>query len=294
MTKGVLSALTAFLIWGLFPLYFKQLAQVPPEQVLAHRVVWSLVLVMAVLAWQGRWRWLAEAGRNLAQTGRMAAAAVLLALNWWVYVWSVINGHVVEASLGYFLNPLVNVLLGYAVLGERLRRVQWAAVALAAAGAAILTWQTGRVPWIALVLAASFGLYGLLRKQAPLGPLEGLGFETLVLAAPAVLAMAWWTWQGSAAFPAADFATNAWLVGTGPITAVTLLFFAAGARALPLATLGFLQYLTPTLQFALGVWVFQEPFGLEKLLGFAVIWIALAIYSGEGWWAARRRRSAGP
>ena len=194
----------------------------------------------------------------------------------------------IDSSLGYFINPLVNVLLGYTVLHERLRRLQWVALALAASGVLWLTVHAGQLPWIALALAGSFGLYGLLRKIATLGPLEGLTLETLLLAPLALLAMAFWWHQGSNVFPAPDASLNALLMATGPLTAIPLLLFAAGARSVSLTTLGLLQYIGPTIQLVLGVWLFNEPFGGARLAGFVLIWLALAIYSAESWWFEQR------
>lgn len=294
MHSGPLSAALAFVMWGLFPLYFRAVAHVPPPQVLAHRIAWSLAFVLLVLAARWRWAGLLGALRAPRVIAVSALSALLLSSNWGVYIWSVQNGHVVEASLGYFINPLVNVVLGFAVLHERLRRAQWAAVALAAAGVAWLTWQGGQPPWIALFLAATFATYGLLRKTAPLGPLDGLALETLLLAPLALGAIALWVGAGSDAFVEGDAATRWLLVAAGPVTAVPLLLFAAGARRITLATLGLLQYIGPTLQLLLGVWLFGEAFGADRMVGFGAIWLALALYSAEGWWHARRPAAAAP
>lgn len=290
MNPGILYAASAYTCWGLFPLYFRQLAAVPATEVLVHRVVWSFVLMAMLLAIRRQWAWLGPALRNPKVLGAFAASALLLSVNWLTYIWSVTHGHVVEASLGYFINPLVNVLLGCVVLHERLRRVQWAALGLAAAGVVWLGVLAGRPPWIALVLAASFGTYGLLRKVAVLGAVEGLALETLLLAPLAFLVFGWWAVQGGGHFPAPDLATNLWLIGVGPITAVPLLLFAAGARRVSMTTLGLLQYIGPTLQLAIGVWLFGEPFGQGRLVGFALIWAALVVYTADGWQVARRRR----
>jgi chloramphenicol-sensitive protein RarD len=209
-------------------------------------------------------------------------SALLLAGNWLLYVYAVQSGQVVEASLGYFINPIVSVLLGVLVLHERLNKAQWAAVALAAAGVLWLTLLAGHLPWIALALAISFGLYGLLRKTATLGALEGLALETLLLAPLVLPALAWWTFSGRGAMAQGDPALAAWLVIGGPLTALPLLLFAASARRLPLATVGLLQYMSPTIQLALGVWVFHEPFDRSRLLGFGFIWAGLALYSVDG------------
>jgi len=290
MNAGILYAALAYAAWGVFPLYFRQVAQVSSLEIVLHRTVWSLVFVLLVLAAMRRFAVLAPVFRQPRQLGLFLISALLLSGNWLVYVWAVNNNHVIDASLGYFINPLVYVLLGYLVLHERPRPVQWAAVGLAALGVGWLTWQGGQLPWIALVLAGSFGLYGLMRKTASLGTLEGLALETLLLAPVAVPALAIWTWQGTSAMAQADGATLGWLLFAGPMTAVPLLLFAAGARRIPLATLGLLQYIGPTLQFAIGLWVFREPFEPQRLLGFVLIWTALAVYSAEGLWTARQAR----
>ncbi|HEY0818054.1 MAG TPA: EamA family transporter RarD [Rhizobacter sp.] len=287
MSTGALYAALAFALWGIFPLYFRQIATVPSGEILVHRIVWSLVFVLVVMALRRQWAWVKPVLSQPKVLLAFAASAVLLSANWLVYIWAVNNGHVIDASLGYFINPLVNVLLGYTVLHERLRRAQWVALALAAAGVLWLTFLAGHLPWIALALAGSFGAYGLLRKVAVLGALEGLTLETLLLAPLAAAVLGAWMWQGTSVFPAPEASTNFWLIAAGPITAVPLLLFAAGARRISLTTLGLLQYIGPTIQLALGLWLFHEPFSAERLMGFALIWAALALYSIEGWWRSR-------
>ncbi len=287
-SKGVLSAALAYACWGLFPLFFKLLGHVSPAEVVAHRTVWSLLFVLLVLAVMKRFAWMRDLLGKPRVLAAFALSALLLACNWLVYVWAVQNDHVLDASLGYFINPLVNVALGFLVLHERPRKLQWLAVGLAAAGVLWLTLQAGRLPWVALVLAFSFGFYGLLRKIAPLGALEGLTLETLILTPVAIAALAWWSWQGHGALVAGDGATLALLLLAGPLTAVTLLLFASGARRIPMTTLGLLQYIAPTLQFGLGVWIFHEPFQPARLIGFALIWLALAVYSLESLWTRWR------
>ena len=259
MSRGVAYALLAYLAWGLFPLYFRLLAGVGAVEIVLHRVVWSLVFLLALLAALRRWQWLAPVVRQPRVLGASALSALLLAGNWTLYVWAVMNGRVIDASLGYFINPLVNVLLGAVFLHERLRPAQWAAVALAAAGVAWLALRGPQWPWVGLAIAFSFGLYGLLRKTAALGAIEGLTLETMILAPLALLLLGVWTWQGSGGLAAHDAATLAWLVGVGPVSAIPLLLFAAGARRVTMATLGLLQYVSPTLQLLLGIWVFGEP-----------------------------------
>ena len=288
-SAGLLYAALAFVWWGLFPLYFRIVNTVPAAQVLSHRVVWCLLFLAAVLSWRRQWRWLPGVLQQPKVIGAFIASALLIGANWLTYIWAVLHGHVLEASLGYFITPLVNVLLGVTLLHERLRRGQWIALAFAALGVVWLTVQAGRPPWIALLLAASFGAYGLLRKIAVLGALEGLTLETLLLAPLALATLALAAGQGVSSFPAPDVVANLWMIGLGPITAVPLLLFAAGARRLSMATLGIVQYIGPTIQFVLGVWVFGEAFTVGRLVGFALIWAALAIYTADGWRVARIR-----
>jgi chloramphenicol-sensitive protein RarD len=288
MNAGIAYATLAFVAWGLFPLYFRQIASVPPLEVVLHRSVWSMLFVVGVLVALRGFGWMREMAAQPRRLWLFALSALLLSVNWLLYVYAIQSGQVVEASLGYFINPIVNVLLGVLVLHERLNKAQWVAVALAAVGVLWLTLLNGRLPWIALVLALSFGLYGLIRKTASLGALEGLALETLLLAPVAVPLLAWWTLRGSGAMAQGDLALNAWLLIGGPLTALPLLLFAAGARRLSLATVGVVQYISPTIQLALGVWVFHEPFDRERLLGFGFIWAALALYSADGWRRSRR------
>ncbi len=288
MNPGIAYATLAYLSWGLFPLYFRQLTDVPALEVVLHRTLWSLVFVLGVLAVRRQWDWARAVLRQPRVLGAFAVSALLLSANWLTYVWAVNNGHVVDASLGYFILPLVSVALGFFFLRERPRPGQWLAVAVAAAGVLWLTVQAGRLPWIALVLALTFGFYGLLRKVAVLGALEGLALETVLLAPLAAIGLGVWAWQGQGVLVQGSSAALGWLVLAGPITAIPLLLFAAGARRIPLATMGILQYLSPSLQFALGVWLFHEPFELSRLAGFMLIWAALLVYSLEGWWARAR------
>jgi chloramphenicol-sensitive protein RarD len=290
MNSGILYALGAYLSWGLFPLYFRQIAAVPALQIVAHRTLWSLAFVAVVLLVMRNLSWLKAV--SAATWRRFALSAALIAVNWLTYVWAVGHGHVIDASLGYFINPLVNVALGFAVLHERPRPVQWLAVALAAFGVLWLTVAAGRLPWVALVLAVSFGFYGLMRKTAALGAVEGLTLETLILAPLAAAGLIWWSQDGSmAGQTAVDWA---WLIGTGPVTAGSLLMFAAGARRIPLATLGVVQYVSPSLQFLLGVFLFKEPMDATRLVAFGFIWGALAVYSAEGLWQTRRALAVKP
>lgn len=282
MNAGLANAFAAFICWGLFPLYFQFITHVPSLEVVLHRSVWALLLVLGILAWQRRWAWLADSLRRPRQLVTFLLSALLLWTNWLVYVYAAQTGHVVEASLGYFINPLVSVLLGVLVLRERLKPAQWAAVAFAAAGVLWLTLVAGRPPWVALSLAFSFGVYGLIRKTASLGALEGLALENLLLAPIVVPALAWWTWaHGDSVLRSGDWGLIGWILLSGPLTAAPLLFFAAAARRLPLATLGLVQYVSPSLQLILGVWLFHEPFDGQRLLGFALIWCGLALVSAQ-------------
>jgi chloramphenicol-sensitive protein RarD len=282
---GVAAAVAAFLMWGLFPLYWKRLAAVPALEVVAHRTAWGFMAVAFWVTLRGRW---ADAHAVASRPGtilRLGGSAVLIGLNWLLYVWAVIHDHVVEASLGYFINPLVNVLLGVLVLRERLGRAQWIAVCLAVAGVAILTLGHGRLPWIALALAVSFGLYGLARKTVGADAVVGLLWETALLAPLAAGYLVVLGRRGGGAFGPSDPGTSALLALGGAVTAVPLVLFALGARALPLSTVGLLQYLSPSLQFLLAVLVFREPFTTAHAATFACIWAALAILT----WDLRRR-----
>lgn len=285
---GLAAAIGAFVLWGVFPLYLKPLSGVPALQVTAHRIVWCVLLVYAWLALRGE---LGAVRRALADPGtrlRLAASAALVSVNWLVYVWAVGHGYTVEASLGYFINPLFNVVLGVTVLKERLNPAQWFAVALAGAGVAFLTVLAGRPPWIALVLAVTFGLYGLIRKVLPVAAVPGLATETLLLLPFAAAFLAWCEWQGTGAFGHATPGTDALLAGLGLVTALPLALFAFGARLIPLSTVGLVQYIGPTLQFLIGVFVFLEPFPRARAVGFVLIWAALAVYAADGLWRSRR------
>src|SRR3954462_964427 len=288
---GFLFGLGAYLLWGVLPLYFKLLAAVPPIEIVANRILWSLIFLAVLVTLWRRW----DAIRAAAGSGRivliMALTATLIAANWLIYVWAVVAGHVLETSLGYYLNPLFNVLLGVLLLKERLSRAQIGAVLLAAAGVALLAWGAASGLWISLSLAVSFGLYGFIRKIAPVDALEGLSIETALLAPPSFLYLLWVHRgiSGLAAFgPTATFL----LVLGGAITAIPLLLFNAAAKRLRFSTLGFLQYIAPSLQFLLAVLAFGEPFTPAHALCFGAIWIALAIFAGEGLRLGRARAKA--
>jgi chloramphenicol-sensitive protein RarD len=282
---GLAAAVSAFLLWGLFPLYWKLLATVPALEVVAHRMAWALAAVAAWVSLRGRWRDALAVASRPRTVARLAASGALVSVNWLLYIWAVVHDRVVEASLGYFVNPLVNVVLGVLVLHERLSRAQRVAVALASAGVAVLTLAHGRLPWIALALATSFGLYGLARKTVAADAVVGLLWETALLTPLALGYLALLAHRGTGAFSPAAPAASVLLALGGPITAVPLALFAQGARSLPLSTLGFLQYLSPSLQFLLAVVVFREPFTPAHAATFAFIWAALAILT----WDLRRR-----
>ncbi|MHB0988002.1 MAG: EamA family transporter RarD [Bellilinea sp.] len=280
MKKGVLFALAGYTIWGFFPLYFKTLQAAPAFQIMAHRVVWSFLLLTAILVFRKELKsMLAAATPRI--TLLYAIAGTLLAINWVTYVWGVNAGYVVEASLGYFINPLVSVLLGVIFLQERLRPLQWVPVVLAAAGVTYLTVSMGKLPWIALVLAFSFGLYGLMKKITPLGSLQGLTLETAAVFLPALAYLIIEQVRGVGAFVNAGVSTTLLLAATGVVTVIPLIFFSAGTKLIPLTTVGLLQYITPTTQFLLGVFVFKEAFSSNQVIGFVIIWIALILFSVE-------------
>ena len=282
MNAGYVYALLAYLLWGLFPIYWQPLEAIPATQLIGHRIVWSFVFMVAFLAairQTHRLRGLLS-NRQIVLTYGFAGA--LLAGNWLTYVWGVTHGHIVEASLGYFINPLLSVLLGLVVLKEHLWPWQWVAIGLATVGVAYLTWTYGRLPWIALALAITFSLYGLVTKTAPLDAIDGLTLETGLLFLPALAFLLWCEAQGQGAFGHAGVLANTMMIGAGAVTAVPLLFFGAAARRVPLSVLGVLQYLAPTLQFLLGVLAYHEPFTRSHLIGYSLVWVALVIFWIEG------------
>jgi len=288
--QGLWFAIASFVLWGLMPLYWHLLKVVPSLQIVAHRVIWSALLVVAWLLWTRGHGWLRAALARPRAAWMLALSGLLICFNWSLYIWAVNAGHVVESSLGYFINPLLNVLLGVVLLHERLSRAQWISVALAAAGVAWLTFQFGEPPWIAICLALSFALYGLLRKLLAIDAVAGLGVESLYLFVPALIGLLWFESQGQGGFFTAWGAgVDALLIFGGALTALPLIGFAYAVRRVNLSTVGLIQYIAPTLQFLTGVFVFHEAFDRNRLIGFAFIWAALAIYAGEGLWRARRR-----
>jgi len=281
MNKGILAGIGAYILWGLFPIYWKLLEGVPAIEILVHRMVWSMLFVAVILTIQKDWHWLRGAVHNRRMMLTYTLAAILLSINWFTYIWAVNAGFVVEASLGYFINPLVNILLGVIFLGEKLRSGQVAAVILAVLGVVYLTVSYGSLPWISLILAFTFGMYGLIKKTAPLESMHGFSLETLVLFLPALGYLIYREATGVGAFVHEGTAVTLLLILAGPVTSIPLLLFGYSARLIPLSMLGFIQYIAPTIQFMLGVFVYAEPFPPARLVGFSIIWLALLIYSLE-------------
>lgn len=287
--SGAWAAGSCYLLWGLVPLYWKPLAAVDPVELIAHRHVWSLALLLVlVLAMKDGLATVRDALSSARSVGRLTLGAVLLTTNWTVYVWGVNTGHIVETSLGYFLVPLFSVLAGRFLLHEHLRRVQWLAVGIAAVGVGWMVLQAARVPWIALALAGSWGSYSVLRKRSPLGPIPGLAAETLVVSPVAVGLLLWRHHAGTGALGHVDLRMHLLILSAGAVTAVPLLLFAHAARHIRLSTLGLLQYVAPTVQLLLGVWVYHEPFSRARLASFAFIWAALVLYTADNLLAQRR------
>ncbi|MEO6185487.1 MAG: EamA family transporter RarD [Steroidobacteraceae bacterium] len=277
--RGALAAVAAFFIWGLFPLFWSQLATVPALQVLAHRSLWCAVAVWLFLLIRGDLGWAGTLRPRL--LGLLALGGVLIAINWGVYVWAVISGHVIDTSLGYFISPLVSVLIAVAVLREKLGWVQRAALVIAAAGVLLLAWQSGHPPWVALALAASFGTYGLVRKLAPFDAVHGLAIESSVMLLPAAAYLLWCEANGTGTFLHGPWRNDLLMVIGGPVTAIPLVLFAYGAQRVSMVALGILQYIAPTVQLLLGIWVFHEPFGGVRQTAFVCIWVALALFTAE-------------
>lgn len=282
MNKGTLAGIGAYIFWGLFPIYWRSLESVPAIEILANRIVWSLVFMVILLVLQKDLLWWKGTLRNRRLLLTYTLAAILLSANWFTYIWAVNAGYVVEASLGYFINPLVNFLLGVLFFKEKLRGGQVAAVILAVLGVLYLTFNYGSLPWISLVLAFSFGFYGLIKKIAPLELMHGFSLETAVMFVPALAFLLFRGISGEGAFATQGPAVSTLLILAGPVTSIPLLLFGYAARRIPLSMLGFIQYIAPTLQFLLGVYVYNEPFPASRLVGFCIIWLALLFYSLEG------------
>ncbi|WP_138758004.1 EamA family transporter RarD [Modestobacter altitudinis] len=293
---GVAAGLAAYLLWGLFPLYFPLLEPAGGLEIVAHRVAWSLLFIGLLLTGLRGWPQVRAAFADRRTLLVLSGAAVLIVVNWLVFVFAVNSGHVVESSLGYFINPLVSVLLGVVVFRERLRRLQWVAVALAALAVVVLTVDYGHPPWIALALAGSFGLYGLMKKLVRVEAAPGLFVETALVFLPALVVLVVLEAQGSAAFAHEGAGNGLLLASSGVATAVPLLLFAAAARRVPLSTVGLLQYVNPLIQLAIGVFVLGEPMPPARLVGFAIVWLALIVFTADSLRQAHstRRDAAAP
>ncbi len=287
MKKGILYGIGAYALWGFFPIYWKLLQHVPALQLIGHRIVWSLVLLVVILILNKQW----QDFRTSAITPRTlriyTIAGVLLGVNWLTYVWAVNAGFIIETSLGYFINPLLSVLLGVVVLRERLRPTQWIPIALAALGVIYLTVVYGSLPWIALTLAFSFGFYGLVKKIAPLSSLYGLTLETGVLLLPAIAYLIFTETNGTGAFSHTGLTSDLLMIGAGLVTTIPLLMFASAAKEIPLSFVGILQYIAPTIQFLIGVFLYKESFDQTRFIGFGIVWIALIVFWVENYLAHR-------
>lgn len=289
-SKGLLLAFSAYLLWGAFPLYFQLLAAADPVEIIGHRIFWSFLFCAAgVLLWR-EWGHLRDVIADRRLFWGLAAAGVLVSVNWLIYVWGVLNDHIVDAALGYFINPLVTVTLAVLVLKERLRRAQQAAVAVGAVAVLVIALGYGQVPWVALSLALTFGFYGLVKKQVGgrVSPLVGLTVETMLISPLALGYLIWLQATGTGAYLAHGPALTTWLTLAGAITAIPLLLFAAASSRIPLSMMGLIQYLTPVIQFALGVWVNHEVMPLPRWIGFGLVWVALVVLTVDSLRAARR------
>ena len=291
MNSGIWYALGAYVLWGLFPIYWKWLHHVPAIELIGHRISWSFILLMIVIFLTGQW---AKLRSTLTRRvlGIYLIAGILLSLNWLVYVWGVNTEHVVETSLGYFINPLFSVLLGMIFLKERLRPLQWLPIGLAALGVIYLTWTYGSLPWIALSLTFTFGFYGLVKKISPLGSLYGLTLETGLVFLPALGYLIYVESVGQGAFGHTSVVSDLLMIGAGVVTTIPLLMFASAAKRIPLTMVGIMQYIAPTLQFLIGVLIYKEPFSTTSLIGFSMVWAALLIFWVEGVMARRARKAA--
>jgi len=287
MNKGILYGIGAYFLWGIFPIYWKELQSVSAIEIIGHRMAWSFVFVMLIIVFTGRWGHFRQTIQNRRAMIPFIGSALLLSANWLIYVWAINAGYIVETSLGYFINPLVNVLMGVAFLRERLRPWQWVSTGLASVGILYLTWRYGALPWIALSLAFTFAVYGLIKKQAALNSTEGFAVETGIMFLPALVYLLVLEVTGRGVFGHQSAGVTALLALAGVATGLPLLLFGAAARLIPLSMIGFLQYLAPTLQFLIGVFVYAEAFTRDRFIGFGLIWVALLIYSLEGLLARR-------
>jgi chloramphenicol-sensitive protein RarD len=290
--RGILFALACYVAWGFFPLYFHLLDNVSALDILANRIIWSLAVVVIILTARRNWSWLTPALHDRHTVLTFLGAALFLSANWYIYIWAVTHNFVVEASLGYFLNPLVSVLFAVIFLHERLRGWQWAAIGLAALGVLVVALAYGHVPWIALALAGTFSSYALFKKRARINAMEGMALETGFMAIPAAVVLVFLQATGAGAWGNVPVGTELLLLGTGLVTVFPLYWFALAARRIPLSLLGLLQYVSPTISFLIGILVFHEPFDQAKLIGFCIIWVALILYWAEGVFRRNRVASA--
>ena len=287
MNKGILYGIGAYVLWGFFPIYWKFLHPVPALQVIGHRIGWSFIMLAVYVLITKQWQDFRSVAFKAKTIGMYSIAAVLLSINWLIYVWGVNAGFIVETSLGYFINPLLSVLLGVIFLRERLRPMQWIPVGLAAVGVMYLTFVYGRPPWIALSLAFSFGFYGFVKKLSPLGSLYGLTLETGIVFPVALIYLVVVGVNGTGAFFHAGTLIDLFLIGAGIVTTIPLLMFASAAKQIPLTLVGLLQYIAPTLQFLIGVFVYKEAFDFSHFIGFAIVWVALIFFAVESYIANR-------
>ncbi|MEZ5797268.1 MAG: EamA family transporter RarD [Paracoccaceae bacterium] len=284
--SGFFYALAAYLLWGFLPLYMKALAHVPPVEVIAHRVIWSVPVALAVLIWLGRTGDLRAALGNPRMLAMGLVTAALISVNWGIYVWAIGSGHALDAALGYYINPLFSILLGAVLLKERLRGIQWLAIASAAVAVAILTWEVGQLPVVALGLMLTWGFYAYFKRRLPIGPNQGFTLEVLILLPFALAWAGWLAWRGETHFMQGVPGDTWLLLGCGVVTAVPLMIYANGAKRLRLSTIAIMQYIAPTMIFLTAVFLFDEPFSRVKLVAFGFIWAALVIYS----WSILQRR----
>ena len=293
MNKGTWLAVGAYSLWGFFPVYWKLLKHVPALQLLGHRIGWSFILLLVYLLVSRNWNNFRRAIDSPRVLKIYLVAAILVGINWLTYVWAVNAGFIVETSLGYFINPLVSVLMGVVILKESIRPWQWVAIGIAAVGVLYLTFSYGTVPWIALTLAFSFGFYGLVKKTAPLNSINGITLETGILFLPSLGWLIFADISGEGAFLHTGLISDILMVGAGLVTTVPLLMFASAAKLIPLSMVGILQYIAPTIQFLIGVFVYHEPFTSYRVVGFAIVWFALFVFGVEGWLVQRSAKHVG-
>ncbi len=291
MKRGIILAILAYGLWGLLPAYWKLLQAVPALEILGHRMVWSLLFGLAVLVVRNRWQWLGRTLRSPRTMGAFIAAATLLSLNWYIYIWAVNSGNILDASLGYFINPLFTVALGVVFLAERPRPWQWGSIAIALTGVLFLTVQYGAFPWVSITLALTFGLYGLIKKTTTLSSIEGVSLESALMFLPALGYLGYLAGTGQGAFGSAGAGTTMLLAATGAITAIPLILFAGAARRIPLTSLGLLHYIAPTLQFLMGTFIYGELVSPSRLTGFIFVWVALAVFTTDSLLNAKRGKA---